>query len=260
MSDNSSQAAVRKFLRAEFRREQESDFAFLRRIPSTNIRKFLDYFFSLKKSNQDALAEGLAQHALVFFFSSVPNAFQAGNAAFKQYRDAECHMPSLKYVDVSTLRSMLAVAKSDPNSRIANYLTKEVREQIEAIKPVKSTEIRKVVKLALSQLLVPLIVEHNQWADWNYCGFYQGKEICVSIDTGARGRQLEYGVSIHDKKRNIKIEGLRCLNYERIMGLSFAHWDCLEQSNLDQSIALLKELVVYCAEIPSRLPLEYKQD
>jgi hypothetical protein len=43
------------------------------------------------------------------------------------------------------------------------------------------------------------------------------------------------------------------LNYERLMGLSFAHWDCLEQANLDQAIALLRELIVHCAEIVQQL-------
>jgi hypothetical protein len=260
VSDTTSQAAVRKFLRDEFRREQESNFALLRRIPSTDVRKFLDYFLALNKSDQSALAEGLAQHALVSFFSSMPNAFEASNAAFRQYLDAKCQMSGWKYTSVPAMRSMLAVAKQDPNSQTANYLTKKMREQIDAIKPVKSTEIRKVIKLALSQLFVPLTVKRGGWVAWNYCGIHQGNEVCVSIDTGSRSRQLEYGVSVEHKKHGIMFGGLGCLNYERVMGLSFAWWDCLERSNLDQSIALLKDLVIYCAEIPNRLPAEYKHD
>jgi len=50
------------------------------------------------------------------------------------------------------------------------------------------------------------------------------------------------------------------LSYERLMGFSSGGWDCLEQSNLDQSIALLKDLIIYCTEISNHLPVDYKQD
>ena len=126
---------------------------------------------------------------------------------------------------------------------------------IRAIKPVKAPEIRRVVKLALSQLFAPIDITHAG-SDWRYEGLYQGREICVAIDYGGYA-QLRYEVSIRDKERRIKLEGL---SYEVIMGLSFAAWDCLEQSNLDQSIALFKDLIAYCVELPGRLPAVYEQE
>jgi hypothetical protein len=256
MNAQNSQNAVMNFLRAEFRREQESGFALLRRTPSTSKRKFIDYFAALNGAEQEALSEALAQVALYLFFPSAPHPSRSGNLAYKRYCDAMVLGWDWKYEDVRTLRLMLAAAEKEPHSRFGRGMTSEIRERIRAIKPVKSTEIRKVVKLALSQLFVPLTVSHEEQF-WHYEGLLQGREVCVAIDYAARYRQLEYEISVKDKERGVMLERL---NYERVMGLSYAHWDCLEQSNLDQSIALLKNFIIYCAEIPARLPAEYKQE
>jgi hypothetical protein len=254
VSENSSQAAVMNFLRAEFRREQKSDFALLRRIPSTGVRRFLDYFLALNELDKDTFSEALVQIALCLFFSNAPHPGKSGNAALKRYINELSLTWDWKYQSVRTLRMILAEAEENPDSRFARAMTPEIRKMIQAIKPVKSTDIRKVVKLALSQLLVPLTIT-QKWQEWHYEGLYHNREICIAIDCGSRFRQLDYKVSILDKERCIT---LKDLNYERIMGLSSASWNCLEQSNLDQSIALLKDFVIYCAEIPSRLPVEYK--
>jgi hypothetical protein len=255
MGANDSQDAVMNFLCAEFRREQESGFALLRRIPSTSVRKFLDYFSALNEPSQDALTEGLARLSLTRFFASEPHPYASGNAAYRQYVDALPLMWDWKYEDIRMLRLMLVAAEREPESRFGRGMTPEIRDWIRSIKPTKSTEIRKVVKLALSQLFDQLTVSH-EGQFWHYEGLLQGREVCVAIDYAASDRQLEYEISVKHKDRGVVLEGL---NYERVMGLSFAHWDCLEQSNLDQSIALLKDLIVYCAEIPQRLPDAYDQ-
>jgi hypothetical protein len=120
-----------------------------------------------------------------------------------------------------------------------------------AIRPVKSTEIRRVVKLAFSQLFTSLTIERGGQF-WNYSGNYQDDDVRVSIDYAGRYHQLEYKILVRSRTHGIKLPRL---SYEQLMGLSFAYWDCLEQSNLDQSIALLKDLVVFFAELSRRSPI-----
>ena len=75
MSTTGTQDAITRFLRPEFRREQESGYALLRLIPSTSVRKFVDYFAALDEAGRDALSEALAQVALFSFFPSPPHPF-----------------------------------------------------------------------------------------------------------------------------------------------------------------------------------------
>jgi hypothetical protein len=240
-------------LRAEFKRERASDFSVLRRIPSTSVRKFLDYFSALDEAGKDALAEGLAQRALLSIFPPDKPLCPTDNVAYRQYVDALPLMWDWKYEDVRGLRMLLAVAKLEPESNIGISVTDDIRGWIEGIKPVKSTEIRKVVKLALSQIITPLAVTH-EGQYWLYEGDFQGRAVSVTIDYSHRYHQLDYTVSVQKQERGILWKGL---NYERLMGLSFADWDCLEQGNLDQSIALLKEIIVHCAAVHQLLLRSY---
>lgn len=241
---------IESLLRAEFQRERTSDFALLRQIPSTHTRKFLDYFAALDNVGKDALAEGLAERALLSIFPEADDSrpYQARNAAWRKYVDALPLMWDWKYEDVRSLRMRLAVAKLEPESSIGISMTEDIRTWIEAIKPVKSSEIRKVVKLALSQIIAPLTVA-REGQFWLYEGNVDRKAISVTVDYSHRYHQLDYWVSTPSNKR-----GFLGVNYERLMGLAFAHWDCLEQTNLDQSIALLKELIVHCSDVLYRLP------
>lgn len=238
------------FLRGEFRRERESGFSLLKRIPSTDVRKFIDYFSSLNEQDKETLSEAMVHRALCDFSPPAPNPYETGNVALEQYRNAMCLMGEIEYWSVREQRLALAVAKAEPQSRFGRFMTDEIRQKIAAIKPVKSAEIRKVVKLALSHLFVPMEITHSG-EQWHYEGVCNGNNICVTAIYAARYHQFEYEISVQNKKRRIT---LGRLNYERIMGLAAAWWDCLEQSNLDQSIALFRDFVVYCADIPDRLP------
>ncbi len=101
MSTTDSRDAVTSFLRAEFRRERESGCALLRLIPSTSVRKFLDYFSALDEAGRDALSEALAQVALYAFFPSSPHPSKSGNVAYERYTDAMPLMWNWKYWDMS---------------------------------------------------------------------------------------------------------------------------------------------------------------
>jgi len=146
----------------------------------------------------------------------------------------------------------LAAAKLEPESAVGLSMTDDIRKWIESIKPVKATEIRRVVKLALSQLMNPLTVVHERQQYWEYRGHLSGQAVCITVDYSHRHYQLDYWVSAPDEKRPFW-----GLNYERVMGLVSAQWDCLEEANLDQSIALLKEQVIYCAGVLQQLPNSY---
>lgn len=251
MSASEQQVLVLGFLRGEFLREKETGFATFRRIPSTAVRQFIDYFGSLSHSGQRALSDALAEVALNVFFPSAPHPGQSGNIAYKSYVDALPLMWDWRYCGTRIARMLLAEAERAPEySRHVRGMSAEAVEAIRAIRPVKAPEIRRVVKLAMTQLFGDVSVSHGGGC-WDYSGAYTGMTVCVGIDYGGRSDQLRYEISLGDASRGLQLRGL---SYERLMGLSFAHWDCLEQSNLDQSVGLLKELCLYCINMPGRLP------
>lgn len=253
-----SESALLNFLRNEFLCEQESDFARLRRIPSTRVRQFLDYFLALNESDQNELSEALAQLALCSFFPCALHPYKLGNVAYKRYVEASRLVWSWKYENIRSLRMCLAEAEqSSEDFRLSRGITPEIMAMMRAIQPVKSAEIRRVVKLAFSQLCDSLTISNDGGGAWSYKGVHRDTEFCVKIDYGGMNDQLRCEISIRDRQRLLSLDRL---SFEQIMGLSFSAWNCLEQANLDQSIALLKDLVLYCVELSRRLPSEYAQN
>jgi len=131
-------------------------------------------------------------------------------------------------------------------------LTDEIRSWLQNQRPAKSTEIRRVVKLAFSQIIVPLEASH-QGGLWHYQGDLHGRPIRINMDYRQKYAQFDYGIE-HPYQAQ-EVGKLRLdMSYEQLMGLS-SHWDCVEQANLDQSVALLKDLILRCAEFIKALPV-----
>jgi len=238
-------------LRLEFKRERNSGFALLRKIPSASIAQFIDYYCSLNSADADSLGEALAEVALGTFFPyEAKHPAQTGNLAYQRLLNAPIGWRERwKYESVRTLRSYIAFAKTEPNLL---SIPEDVRRRIENIRPVKSAEIRKVVKLALAQVMSSLTVTHVG-GSWTYVGNLQGRRIVVNIDYDQKYSQLAYGIE-HPYQGTesgvFKID----LSYEGLLGFGRGNWDNLEQTNLDQSIALLRDLVVRCEDFLKILP------
>lgn len=258
MSKPDLSAQALQFLREEFENEWKSGFALLRQIPSTSVRKSIDYFLGLNVADQKDLAAALSMKALQSIFpTEAPHPLEEKNVAFQRFREALPVMWDWKYMSTRDLRSGLKAAESDPCSSMAELMTNEVKTWVRTIKPVKSTEIRKMAKLGLSQIISSMTTSHEPYRDhcWNHCGSLAEIPVCVRIDTASRFRTFDYSVVRPEQHRNAPFIGL---NYEMLLGLSGSDWDCIQQSNLDGSTALLKELVVRCAFALDTLPVVLK--
>jgi len=247
------QRAVFDFLRAEFDGEWQTDFARLRRIPSTQVLRFLDYFAEQPSDEQSALAADLAQNALCIFFpgqAQVLHPYTSGKAAYRRYVDTMPLISDWKYMGTRLLRGFLAEDKRSQTDSLPD----EVRREAEAIVPTSASSIRKVVRARFAELFGTTPTNLGG-GNWRYEGHFQDIALRIDIDYGGRSDQLRYWVSVHSPTRQMT---LRHLSLEAMMGFPIqTSWDNLEQANLDPSIALLGELVIYCAELPARLPSDY---
>lgn len=250
MNMENKRPEVLSLLKAEFERERASGFALLRQVPSTGVRRFLDYFSSLDELGKEALADALNDCAILTFFpDGRKNPYQKGNIAYKRYVDAQHQIAGYRYENVNSLIGALALSKQSSNP----WIPDDIAKKIEAIRPVKSSEIRKVVKLALSQIMAQLKVTHEPYGYWKYEGYLDQRFVVARIDYGQKHRQLVYGIGHSYQSQEPGV--LRVdLSYEKLMGLVAADWDCLEQANLDQSIGLLKDLIARCQNFLQSLP------
>lgn len=242
--------AMLTFLQEEFRREQATDFAVIRRIPDTFVWRFLDYFASLTTIGQATLADALAHRALGYFFPPAALIkFCPDNGAYRRYWNELLMMGGdLKYLGTRSLRSLLSETSGFTPPA-------EVLQNARAIEPVKASDIRRMVKSVFSQTFSASATNLGGGL-WRYAGVYHDVQLVVDIDYNGRLAQLRYWVYVEDKQRAIKISRF---TYQTLTGLPDSHWDYLDQSNLDTSINLLKDLIIYSAELPQRLPSEYKQ-
>lgn len=219
MQDSSLQQQILNLLRAEFQREREGGFVLLRQVPSAGVRRFVDYFSALKSGDADLLAEASAHWGLATFFPY--DVIQPPDAVKRSF-ELFVHAPT------------------------------DWRRQTEAIKPAKSTEIRRVVKLALTQVISPLHTSH-QGGGWQYDGLLNGRDITVNIDYHQKYAQFQYGIT-HPLQSH-EVGKLRVdLSYEGLLGVGRGAWDMVELSYLDQSIALLRDLIIRCHDFLELLP------
>jgi hypothetical protein len=130
--------------------------------------------------------------------------------------------------------------------------------------------IRKVVKHVFFEAF-DATATHEGGGNWRYDGLCRSANITVNIDYGSRfGVQIRYGVWIHVPERELRVPivppGMfrphpEQVNYGSLMGLATVNWwDNLQETNLEASIALLVEDIVYCVELVKWLPPEYTQE
>src|SRR5436190_19559313 len=169
MQNSSLQQHILKLLRAEFQREREGGFVLLRQIPNSGVRRFVDYFHTLESDDADLLAEASAHWGLATFFPY--DAIQPTDAVKRSF-ELFVHAPT------------------------------DWCPRPEAIKPAKSTETRRVVKLAFTQVISPLHISHQRGL-WQYNGILKGRDITVNIDYHQKHAQFEYGIKHHWQSQEV---------------------------------------------------------
>ncbi|HEU5125723.1 MAG TPA: hypothetical protein VFW05_16850 [Verrucomicrobiae bacterium] len=223
MQDSETQQHILSLLRAEFQREREGGFSRLRQIPSDGVRRYVDYFCALGSDEADLLAEASAHWGLATFFPY--DAIQPPDS-IKRAHELFVHAPT------------------------------DWRHRPEASKPAKAVEIRRVVKLAFTQVISPLHTSHRGGL-WHYAGLRNGRDITVNIDYHQKYAQFQYGITHPLQSQEVGKANVD-LSYERLLGVGGGAWDIVEQAHLDQDIALLRDLIIHCHDFLQSLPAPHE--
>jgi len=256
--------SIAALLRADFAVEADADFPTVKRIPSTETVKFLDYFAALEPDGRGPLLDAMARLGAMQFCAS-PLVYQealdlnATNAAIMQFRTAlqSGHFANgLRYVDARMARAMLNDPESmarmaqtrstldfEPRDDPPKELTPE--SDIRKIQPAKAPLLRKSMEKAFAQLFSAQ-KSKLPGGETRYAGSLGSTEVTVSTIFSSRFAQLHRFVKMAMANPN-----LRAFRVEDFWGSRA--WDYLTEENASRSIDLLCERIVYLVNLKERI-------
>ena len=242
---------VEALVRAWIEQESLSEWAFVRRVPSTHAWKTVDYLRALEPSRRPSLCAAFLTNAMFLFDAErdpALHAAKANNPEFSALLEAGAQAFDWQYLDVRSLRAILGDQTGKRPTPALAKTPPEILERARAIRPTSATEIRKAVKAAF-QSKYGARPRKTDGGDWQYEGTHHGRRFVVSIDYGG-WYQLRYSVEYDDSRHALRPHRL---TYEQVVGAGHGHWDALTADNLEASVGLLCELVDRLVEIPDAL-------
>jgi len=252
LADGTTRAIVAA-VRADIAREETGTYARLRRIPSTHTWRIIDYVSSLPEPRRHALFDVFAQNALFCLDPSrdvAGHPARSGDAAYAAFLEGMRRLSGPEYYDARMLRAILGDIRSSRPSPQFQSLPPDVIRRAEAIAPTTAPEIRKVVKPAMADRFGAK-PEKASGGEWHYVGgTSDGRPFGLWIDYGGRSDQLRYELTYDDARTGISA---RRLNYEKLLGFGQGNWDFVTAANLQESIALLCDLIDELVALPERL-------
>jgi hypothetical protein len=250
--DDLTARRMRTYVEVALELEAESGWTRMWRVPSTQTWKTLDYISALPAERRAHLFEALVANAMYFFEPGRDRGLQAYPSGHVEYRamvDSQPRTGGWDYLDVRTLRAILADRRSPTPSPELGAVPAAVLARAAAIQPTTPTQIRNVVKETFAQRFGAR-AENRKGGNWRYAGAHHGRPLTVAIDYGGMSDQLRYQVSFDEGAKGIHVRGI---SYERMLGVGLGHWDSLTADNLAASVALLADLVADLATIPDRV-------
>lgn len=262
MSDLVSTIAA--LLYADFAAEAGAGFPTVRRIPSTEAVKFLDYFAALESGGRGPLLNGMARLGAFQFFPPAlvhQQALEVGanDAALAEYRAAlqSGHFAyGLRYVEPRMAKAMLsdpqgiahmaqtrAALKFRPRDDPPHELAPE--PDIRKLQPAKAPLLRKLIQASFAGLFSAK-KSTLPGGETRYAGSLGATPIEVAIDFASRLAQLRWSITM--PMRNPNLKGFRLEDFWGRTG-----WDYLTEENAARSIDLLGERIAYFVNLKERI-------
>jgi hypothetical protein len=241
-----------KFCRSEFEHEAASGFLRLRRVPSTYVCQFLSYYSELTSQEKEAHVEAATLWAAVRL---------GGDADIPAYESLQQNEVWKRWVNWSTmngwrfpsiphLRDRERQAKIDAAHGIPSEVSQEIKTLTASARAVNSAEMRKRVRKVLGDVFNPTVSNcGGGW--WKYEGRLNGSHLSASIAYASNYHQLHYEINVESLSAASKLERI---SFENVLGVGWGQWDFIIQENVDDSMHLLAEAIVYVSLIPARLP------
>jgi hypothetical protein len=257
-----ARTTIRGVLHDEFAAEAAAGFPRLRRVPSTLVVRFLDYFDGLDSTERAELTDALADHGSYYFSPPVPYPYR-GNAAWQRFAAAAAAWRLAGGVRYTGVKLLAALANDRPGSleawcRAQGYSglalqpSDALAPDAAALVPVKTGALRKRIGAAFAQLFAPRVTEIGDGI-WRYEGTLGESSVKLMLHYGRNiaDAQFRYEVAVQGRDCILNTPGF-C--FEALFGVGLGFWDYVTEANVGRSVELLCELVAYVARLPERRP------
>ena len=232
-------------VREAWRREEAEGFPHLRPLPSTSVRRFLEYWERLAPAEREVLRTALASRGTIVL-GMMPGALAGDEArVFKAWvdhgllgrpeRPGDQPAFSPMWMPLRWARNLISAARTDPMavSMIAAW-DPELVERISATESAKAAGLRKAIKPLLAQRF-GLKPANSSGGVWTYTR--EDDPLRLQVDYGGRS-QLRYWVRTPGGPPGF------AANLEGIFGL-MNDWDWIAESETEAAASLLADGVDY---------------
>jgi hypothetical protein len=247
---------LQKFCRNEFLQEEQQDFLTLKRIPSTIVCRFLRYYNELDTAGKTEFCEAASLRAAMNLMISLklePAPVQsplAHNVAWKKWSDWNIKN-SWRFPSIPELRIYVGQATIDREESGPMESNNALDHLIASVRNIYADKLRKCVRLKLNELF-SATARNRGGGEWVYDCNLNNSAVSVNVDYGGRASQIRYAIVIEES--NSFGRKLESISYEAALGIGRGDWDFIVQENLDDSMRLLAEFVVYASKLPQRIP------
>ena len=226
----------------EWRRHIDTDFAFLRRLPSTHVRSFLDFLASATTATRENLFHQFPHVALCVITGRPITGFgltAADLAAREAVREqaTQHHFGSARYLSLRMQRTLVTVSdKHGGDMDLSGVDTELIRSTPSA----KATLLKKLLKRDVSAKLGLKLVSTDP-GNW----YFEGEDYRLCFDFGGMDSQLRYAV---EYRPGATVERPRRLAYEDALGLlgfcpAGGDWNFITEPEAQNAVDLVLEIV-----------------
>jgi hypothetical protein len=243
---------VAALIRAELAEEATAGFPKLKRVPSTQVVRFLDYWATVTSADQDMSLDSLSRLASVMAEperAAVEMAERQQDPTLARLNAATAFRGFAGGYRCTPIKILAGIAKNKAIGNLEDWLKTcgcsvlerqprpELLPSVDCIEPVKPARLKKLTDKMLTALFAPR--KESLGSDGcKYVGEWEQSSLTVTVLFAPQGRQnprqLQYVVN------GGTYEGLWHLH---------AIWDYITEENAGRSVELLRELVVYLAQL-----------
>lgn len=274
------------FFRSEFRTEESSGFARLKRVPDSRVEEKLGWYQSLSTPDKASFVDCCAHFAVrnygfvalldaetTAYLQSLPSLqqlYQEGlpprlQSLFEKIYEAEISEPGLDHTRHPFFSRWADVNASFPfrSNRNVPILRAAVSQyKIDRHRGVPSCVSEDLFRFAESVMSIKAPeLRKRVRATLNKFGYertdphgghrciWDGQAFEVNADFGAKNAQLRYSVTPSE----LRVLHPRSFCFEVALGMGFGHWNYIVKENVEDVFLLFEELIKYAVDLPRRM-------
>jgi len=246
---------VLDWIRSEFIAEQAAGFPRLSRVPDTRVLCFLDHYATLSTAEQESLREVVVSWSANQWLLPPPNPVAA------QYAEAMA-LPHLnRGVRYSGVNLLAGLAKDVGLQGLAGFYAGQglsglaltpsptLLPNLSDLRPLTPAALRRKVDRALGKLFAPQLKDLGSEI-WQYDGELSGTRLTIEIRYSGKMLMPQLAYTVRVARDGFTFLSQRRVGFESILGVGMGYWNYLTVENVDRSLDLLGELLVWLAKLP----------